>query len=305
MLGRALTTHLRNDAHAQVVPINQTEADGHDLNAIRLLLQKHVPCQVISLLGKSGGISLNQTMPADLMIDNLVTTLNVMRACQQTTTTKAVFLGSSCMYPVNISQPLKEHSLFESYLEPTSQPYSVAKLAAFQLCDAFNKQYGTRFLFVIPNSLYGPYDNFDPATAHVIGGLINKFHQAKLAQSKQVTLWGSGSPRREFIYSEDAARAVARLLAEDISPDINPVNIGCGYDVSIKTLADMVATTIGFKGNIVWDHTKPDGAFQKWLDNSKLHQLGWAAQTSLQKGLTLTYQWYLRLQETVNDQISV
>lgn len=293
MLGRALISHFAKEIQNDLIPIKQNEIDGHDLNAILLLLQKYVPHQVISLLGKSGGIALNQAIPADLMIDNLLTALNVMRACHQSNIQKAVFLGSSCMYPVNVYQPLQERSLFENYLEPTSQPYAVAKLAASQLCEAFNKQYGTNFLFAIPNSLYGPYDNFDPTSAHVAGALISKFHQAKLDQSAEVVLWGSGLPRRELIYVNDAARAMARLLANDITASINPINIGCGYDVSIKNLAEIIANTVGFKGEIVWDSSKPDGVLQKWLDNSKLHKLGWSAQTSLEKGLIFTYQWYL------------
>ena len=307
MLGHALISHFAKETQNDLLPIKQNEIDGHDLNEILLLLRKHTPHQVISLLGKSGGIALNQAIPADLMIDNLLTALNVMRACYQSNIQKAVFLGSSCMYPANISQPLQERSLFENYLESTSQPYAVAKLAAFQLCEAFNKQCGTNFLFAIPNSLYGPYDNFDPTSAHVVGALINKFHQAKLDQSTKVVLWGSGSPRRELIYVNDAARATARLLANDITASINPVNIGCGYDVSIKNLAEMVASTVGFEGEIVWDSSKPDGVLQKWLDNSKLHELGWSAQISLEKGLIFTYQWYLThlMRGNMNDQIYV
>ncbi|WP_258267407.1 NAD-dependent epimerase/dehydratase family protein [Coxiella-like endosymbiont] len=196
---------------------------------------------------------------------------------------------------------------FENYLEPTSQPYAVAKLAAFQLCEAFNKQYGTNFIFAIPNSLYGPYDNFNPSSAHVVGALINKFHQAKLNQSEIVVLWGSGLPRRELIYVNDAARATARLLKNDITASINPINIGCGYDISIKNLAEMVANTVGFKGKIVWDSSKSDGVLQKWLDNSKLHELGWSAQTSLGKGLIFTYRWYLAhsMRRNMHDQIYV
>ena len=293
MLGRALVSHFAKEAQNDLLPIKQNEIDGHDSNEILLLLQKYAPHQVISLLGKSGGIALNKAIPADLMIDNLLTALNVMRACHQSNIQKAVFFGSSCMYPVNISQPLQEHSLFKNYLEPTSQPYAVAKLATFQLCEAFNKQYGTNFLFAIPNSLYGPYDNFDPTNAHVVGALINKFHQAKSGRSAQVVLWGSGSPRRELIYVDDAARAAARLLGNDVTATVNPINIGCGYDISIQNLAEMVANTVGFEGEIIWDRSKPDGVLQKWLDNSKLHELGWSAQTSLEKGLIFTYQWYL------------
>ncbi|MFW0072796.1 MAG: NAD-dependent epimerase/dehydratase family protein [Coxiella-like endosymbiont] len=307
MLGRALIFHFAKKTQNDLLPIKQKEIDGHNLNEILLLLQKYAPYQVISLLGNSGGIALNQAIPADLMIDNLLTALNVMRACHQSNIQKAIFLGSSCMYPVNTSQPIQEHSLFENYLEPTSQPYAVAKLAAFQLCEAFNKQYGTNFIFAIPNSLYGPYDNFNPSSAHVVGALINKFHQAKLNQSEIVVLWGSGLPRRELIYVNDAARATARLLKNDITASINPINIGCGYDISIKNLAEMVANTVGFKGKIVWDSSKSDGVLQKWLDNSKLHELGWSAQTSLGKGLIFTYRWYLAhsMRRNMHDQIYV
>ncbi|WP_244670118.1 NAD-dependent epimerase/dehydratase family protein [Coxiella endosymbiont of Amblyomma nuttalli] len=200
MLGHTLISYLTKDTQNDLLPIKENEVDRYNLGDILLLLQKYAPHQVISLLGKSGGINLNQAIPADLMIDNLLTTLNVMRACHQSNIQKAVFLGSSCMYLANVFQPLQEHFLFRNYLEPTSQSYTVAALSVFQLREAFNKQYGTNFIFAIPNTLYGPYDNFDSDSAHVASVSISKFHQAKLNQYAQMVLWGSGSPKREFIY---------------------------------------------------------------------------------------------------------
>jgi GDP-L-fucose synthase len=305
MLGYSLALLLNQSAKNDLLLVEQEAVDWTSFNEVAALIAQSLPNHLICLLGKSGGIFLNQTVPADLMLDNLFVVLNVVRACHFLKIQRAIFLGASCMYPRDIAQPMQEQSLFSGYLEPTSQSYAVAKLASLQLCQAFNQQYGTHFIYVIPSTMYGPHDNFSPETAHVVGALINKFHQARLQQSEQVTLWGSGLARRELIYVDDVAQAIIRCLAEDITAAINPVNIGYGCDISIKELAELIAMTVGFQGEILWDVCKSDGTPQKCLDHSKLASLGWSARTTLERGLELTYQWYLtdQAKRGVSDQV--
>jgi len=305
MLGHALVAQLRNNPDHQVILVQQDRLDWYSFKQVTALMTQYAPSTLVCLLGKSGGIALNQAAPADLMLDNLLIVLNVMRACQRVNIQKAVFLGSSCMYPSHTLQPMHERLLFSGYLEPTSQSYAVAKLALLQLCEAFNQQYGTHFICAIPSSMYGPHDDFDQKSAHVVGALINKFHHAQVNQVSQVTVWGSGLPSRELIYVDDVARAIIRCLAKDVSAKNNPINVGYGGDISIKALAEMIAKTVGFSGQMLWDRSQSDGVSQKRLDNSQLTSLGWSAQISVEQGLELTYQWYLYASAEAHDQISV
>jgi len=307
MLGRSLASQLGKNSQISLILANQVEVDWYSLDKVTTFFAKNFPDMVVCLLGKSGGLALNQAVPADLMLDNLLIILNVIRACHFLNIQKAIFLGSSCMYPQNNSQPMHEKLLFSGYLEPTSQSYAVAKLASFQLCAAFNQQYGRHFILVIPSSIYGPHDDFNPTSAHVIGALINKFHQAKVNQSSEITMWGSGLIMREFVYVADVAQAIIRCLAKDVTAKMNPINVGSGREVSIKALAEMIARTIGFSGKIFWDNHRPDGAVQKRLDSRQLASLGWSAQMNLEEGLALTYQWYVSkyAMKEVHDKISV
>ena len=307
MLGYSLASQLKENAEYDLILANQDRIDWYSLKKVTEFMANYLPSTLVCFLGKSGGLALNQAIPADLMLDNLLIILNVMQACHFLNVQKAIFLGSSCMYPKNISQPMHEQLLFSGYLEPTSQSYAVAKLAIFQLCEAFNQQYGRHFICVIPSSMYGPHDDFDPQSAHVVGALINKFHQAQLQRAREVTLWGSGLVSRELIYVDDVAQAIIRCLEKKVTAKINPINIGGSHGISIKVLAEMIASTVGFSGKILWDASKPEGAPQKCLDSSRLALLGWSAQISLEKGLALTYQWYLSAyaKREVHDQISM
>lgn len=307
MLGHSLASQLNKRSENNVIRVNQNAADWYSLKEVMALLANASPGCLICLLGKSGGIALNQKIPADLMLDNLLAVLNIMHACHLLAIKKAIFLGSSCMYPNAISQPMPEQSLFSGYLEPTSQSYAVAKLSVFQLCEAFNQQYNMHFICVIPNTTYGPHDNFDPQSAHVVGALISKFYRAQLKQLSEITVWGSGVAKRELTYVDDVASAIIRCLAQEVTAKINPINISSGQTISIKTLVAMIANKVGFQGNILWDKNKPDGALQKCLDSTKLMSLGWSAQTPLESGLELTYQWYLSVysKSVCNDKISL
>jgi len=249
---------------------------------------------VILAAGKVGGILENKNYPLDFLTTNLSIQLNVATSAIENDCKKVVLFGSSCMYPKKCHQPMREQDLFTGELESTSAAYAVSKMAGLQLGFSFNQQYSSdKFLCVIPNSAYGPGDNFNPESGHVLSSLINHFHQAKERELDDVTLWGSGTPRREFVYSEDIADAVVFLLEKKVHTSDRPINIGSGVDYSISELAEMIKSIIKFQGQINWDTNKPDGAPQKLLDCSSMKSLGWTADTKLFKGLKETYQWFL------------
>jgi GDP-L-fucose synthase len=252
------------------------------------------PEYVVLAAGRVGGIAENQIQPADFMTQNIGIQLNVLGAAHETGVRKLVFFGSSCMYPRDCPQPMAEDVLLTARPEPTSLPYAISKLAGTYMCLAYCKQYGNkRFLPVIPNSIYGPNDNFDPKSAHVLSALIARFHDAKLRQLNSVTLWGSGTARREFIHADDIADACLHLLKRDLGEIEFPLNIGVGYDMSIKELAETIAEITGFDGRIDWDKTKPDGAPRKLLDSSNIRASGWRPKIDFREGLLNTYKWYL------------
>jgi GDP-L-fucose synthase len=256
------------------------------------------PEYVVLCAGKVGGIVENKSFPADFIRENLAIQQNVIEAAHTSDIKRLIFFGSSCMYPRECPQPMAEGALFSGVPEPTSMAYAVAKMAGTQMCLAYNQQYGEkRFIPVIPNSAYGPNDNFNPDAGHVLSALIRRFHEAKLSGLDVVTLWGSGSPRREFVHSDDIADACIKLLTSDIIDLDLPVNLGSGSDVSIKELADTIAGVIGLSGRTEWDKTKPDGAPRKLLDSSRIQAFGWSPKVAFKEGLTNVYQWYV--QETV------
>lgn len=265
-----------------------------DAAAVEAFFDATKPEYVVLAAGRVGGIIENQTYPADFITTNLAIQLNVLRAAHRIRVKKLVFFASSCMYPRDCPQPMPESALFSGKLEPTSVAYAVAKLAGMQMCLAYNQQYGEkRFIPVIPNSTYGPNDHFDSTLGHVLAALIQRFHEAKLAGMPSVTLWGSGTPRREFIHADDVANACLLLLERDVSNLEFPVNIGVGKDWSIRELADIVARIVGYVGKIEWDTSKPDGAPRKLLDSSRLRAFGWSPTIDLEEGIKGTYQWYL------------
>ncbi len=236
---------------------------------------------------KVGGINANNTYPADFLFDNLSIQDNVIHQSYKNGVKKLLFLGSSCIYPKNSEQPIKEEYLLSGYLEPTNEAYAIAKIAGIKLCQAFHKQYGCNFISAMPTNLYGPGDNYDLANSHVLPALLRKFHEAKEKNEPTVTVWGTGKPRREFLHSDDLASACFYLMQNYNEPDI--VNIGVGKDISIGEMAQMIKEISGYKGEIVFDTSMPDGTFRKLLDVSKLNNLGWHAQIGFEEGIRRTY----------------
>ena len=243
--------------------------------------------------GSVGGIVANRDRPADFLSSNLAIELNVIGAAHRAGVKRLILFASSCMYPRETAQPMPESALFSGRPEPTSMAYAVAKIAGMQLCLAHNKQFGgKRFVPVIPNSVYGPHDNFDPATGHVLAALIARFHAAKGEGAPGVRLWGSGKPRREFLYADDLAEACWLLLQADLSSVELPLNIGPGSDTSVGELAALIAGAVGYRGTVEWDSSMPDGAPRKLLNSSRMNGLGWRAEVGLQEGIRRTYDWY-------------
>jgi GDP-L-fucose synthase len=266
-----------------------------DQAATRALFEKERPEYVFLAAARVGGIRANDTYPADFIRDNLLIQTNVIDAAFRVGVTKLLFLGSSCIYPKLAPQPMKEEHLLTGPLEPTNEPYAVAKIAGMSMCRSYNRQHGTNYVSAMPTNLYGPGDNFDLETSHVLPALIRRFHEATLEGRASVELWGTGTPRREFLYVDDLADALLHLMLHfDSSPE-GPdfVNVGVGQDVPIAELASMVADVVGYRGQITWNPEMPDGTPRKLLDVSRLSALGWAAARPLRQGLEETYAWYL------------
>lgn len=254
---------------------------------------------VIAAAAKVGGILANNTYRADFIYDNLMIEANVINAAYKNNVEKLIFLGSSCIYPKLAPQPLKEEYLLSGYLEATNEPYAIAKIAGIKLCENFYRQYECNFYSVMPTNLYGPHDNFDLETSHVLPAFIRKFHEAKVNEQESVTIWGTGKPMREFLYVEDLADAILFLMenidANDLyGKDISHINIGSGKDITIDGLAKLIAEVVGFEGKIIHDTAKPDGTPRKLMDVTRINQLGWKYKTELREGLVKTYKWFLK-----------
>ena len=241
---------------------------------------------------KVGGILANSTYKADFIYDNIMIQNNVIHCAHKYKVEKLLFLGSSCIYPKKSKQPIKEEYLLSGFLEPTNEPYAIAKIAGIKMCEYYREQYGSNFISAMPTNLYGPNDNFNLKTSHVFAALIRKFHEAKIQNHSEVKLWGTGAPKREFLHVDDLADALVFLMKIYNSSSI--INIGTGEDISITDLAKKIQKVVGYKGVINWDKSMPDGTFRKWLDVSKINDLGWKANTSLLKGIEMTYDWYSR-----------
>lgn len=297
LVGSALMRNLQAHGYTNIITRTHFELDLIDKQATERFFQDEKPEYVFLAAAKVGGIMANNTYPADFIASNLGVQNNVIEAAYKYGVARLLFLGSSCIYPRDCPQPIKESYLLTGPLEPTNRPYAIAKIAGIEMCWAFNRQYGTQYLSVMPTNLYGPGDNYDLNTSHVLPALIGKFDQALREQKPIVTVWGTGTPRREFMYSDDMADACIflmnlpdaqfqPLLAADRSDGIPPVvNIGVGTDMTIAELANQVAATVGYTGQIVYDASKPDGTPRKLMDVSRLNQLGWQAKTSFQVGL--------------------
>jgi GDP-L-fucose synthase len=291
LAGSAIRRALEARGHANVISAPRAVLDLRDAAAVERFFAKERPDYVFMAAAKVGGIVANDTYPADFIRDNLQIQTNVIDAAYRHGTEKLCFLGSSCIYPRLATQPLQESSLLTGPLEPTNQWYAVAKIAGIKMCQAYARQYGFKAISVMPTNLYGPGDNFDLTTSHVLPALLRKFHEAKEAGDAEVVVWGSGTPRREFLYVDDLADALCFLMERYDSPEI--INVGCGEDLTIAELAGLIRDVVGFKGTIVYDATKPDGTPRKLLDVSKCAALGWRPRTALADGIAATYAWYL------------
>lgn len=294
LIGSAIIRRLERDGYQALITRRRNQLDLQDGGRVTEFFDQVQPEYVVLAAGRVGGIVENQTFPADFMDENIAIQLNVLKAARKVGVRKLILFGSSCMYPRACSQPMAEDALLSGKPEPTSLPYAISKLAGTYMCLAYNTQgRDTRFIPVIPNSAYGPHDNFDPKSGHVLSALMARFHQAKMSGAESVTLWGSGVPRREFIHADDVADACVHLLAQDHAALDLPLNIGVGADVSIKELAELIAGVVGYNGRIKWDLTKPDGAPRKLLNSAHMQSLGWKPKVGLAEGLASTYRWYV------------
>ena len=294
LIGSAVMRRLERDGYQGLITRGRSQLDLKDGGRVTEFFDEVNPEYVVLAAGRVGGIVENQTFPADFMDENIAIQLNVLKAARKVGVRKLILFGSSCMYPRDCSQPMAEDALLSGKPEPTSLPYAISKLAGTYMCLAYNKQdRATRFIPVIPNSAYGPHDNFDPKSGHVLSALMARFHQAKVSGAESVTLWGSGSPRREFIHADDVADACIHLLTRDNTAFELPLNIGVGADVSIKELAELIAGVVGYNGRMEWDLTKPDGAPRKLLNSAQMQSLGWKPKVGLVDGLSSTYRWYV------------
>ena len=291
LVGGAIARRLA-DEPCELVTAGREQADLRRQAEVEDWLADARPHAVVLAAAKVGGILANDRYPADFLQDNLQMETNVIAAAQRLGVEKLVFLGSSCIYPKHAEQPLREDTLLTGPLEPTNQWYAVAKIAGIKLCQAHRRQHGADFVSAMPTNLYGPGDNFHPEHSHVIPALIRRFHEAKVNGDRQVTVWGSGTPMREFLYVDDCAEAVVHILKHYSAE--GHLNVGTGQDVTIKELAQTVKRVVGFQGELVWDTSKPDGTPRKVMDVSRINALGWRARTDLETGLARTYEWYRR-----------
>lgn len=304
MVGSAIERALRAEGKTNILIRTHAQLDLTDQLAVREFFAVEKPDQVYLAAAKVGGIYANNTYPAEFIYENLMIEANVIDAAFRNGVQKLLFLGSSCIYPKQAPQPMAEDALLTSTLESTNEPYAIAKIAGIKLCESYNRQYGTShgvdYRSVMPTNLYGPGDNYHPENSHVIPGLIRRFHEAKINQAPSVTIWGSGTPRREFLYVDDMAAACVYIMSLDkltyeqhTQPMLSHINVGFGSDVTIKELAEAVGQTVGYKGQIVFDTSKPDGTPRKLMDSSRLNRLGWTATMALKDGLCSSYADFL------------
>lgn len=305
LVGSALLRRLKLDGYTNLLTPEIDELDLTDQREVAAFFAANKPEYVILAAAKVGGIHANNAYPAEFIHINLAIQGNVIHNCWLQGVKRLLFLGSSCIYPKLAPQPMREEHLLTGLLEPTNEPYAIAKIAGIKMCESYNRQYGTKFIAVMPTNLYGPGDNFHPENSHVMPALIRRFHEAKMQDAPEVVVWGSGTPRREFLYVDDMARGCMHFIElsdEKIAPELlsypKPcfVNLGTGEDVTIRELAETVSTVVGYKGKLVFDATKPDGTPRKLEDVSRVHALGWQHSVGLQQGISNTYQWFLETQ---------
>jgi len=299
MVGSALKKELIQRGYNNIIHKKLSELDLRDQKAVNEYFIETKPEIVIIAAAKVGGIVANDTFRAEFIYDNIMIEANLIHAAHENKVQKLLFLGSSCIYPKNAPQPLKEEYLLTNTLEPTNEPYAIAKIAGIKLCENYYRQYGDNFFSVMPTNLYGPYDNFNLQTSHVLPALIRKFHEAKVNNIKEVIVWGTGKVYREFLFVPDMANACIEMLttinANDIyEKGISHINIGTGKDITIAELASQISNIVGYTGNIKYDNSKPDGVKKKLLDINRLHEFGWHEKTSLKEGIQTTYEWFVK-----------
>jgi GDP-L-fucose synthase len=291
LVGSALIRCLEHEGFHNLPKRDRSELDLADEGAVRNFFAQEKPAIVIFAAAKVGGIKANNDFPVEFLLDNLRIQNNIIHAAHEAGVRKLLFLGSSCIYPKFAPQPIPETALLSGQLEPTNEAYAIAKIAGIKLCQAFSREYGANFISAMPTNLYGPNDNFDLETAHVLAALLRKAHEAKTSGARELVVWGSGKPRREFLHVDDLASACLFLLEKYDSSEI--INVGSGQDISIRELAELICDVVGFNGELAWDATQPDGTLRKLLDITKLHALGWQPTISLREGIAQTYTWFL------------
>ncbi|MCF8241338.1 MAG: GDP-L-fucose synthase [Melioribacteraceae bacterium] len=306
MVGSAIHRRMKSEGYENIITRNLDELDLIKQDEVEKFFEAEKPEWVIVAAAKVGGILANNTYRAQFIYENLMIESNIIHSAYENGVEKLLFLGSSCIYPKLAPQPLKEEYLLTAPLEYTNEPYAIAKIAGIKLCESYYKQYGSNFFSVMPTNLYGPNDNFDLKTSHVLPALINKIHTAKINSQGDVEVWGTGKPKREFLYVDDLADAIFYLMnnvdAKDLyEQNLTHINIGTGVDLSIAELADVIKTVIGYEGSIVYDSTKPDGTPRKLMDVSRLNDLGWKHKTSLKEGIEKAYKWFLENKANKNN----
>lgn len=304
MVGSAIVRALEKSGDAEIITRTRSELDLLDQAAVFRFFNQHAVDEVYLAAAKVGGIWANNTYPAEFIYQNLIIEANIIHGAFQAGVRKLLFLGSSCIYPKLAEQPIAESSLLQGALEPTNEPYAIAKIAGIKLCESYNRQYGTDYRSVMPTNLYGINDNFHPENSHVVPALLRRFHEAKMQDLPSVTVWGSGSPMREFLYVDDMASACLHVMnlpkevyGEHVLPMSSHINVGTGKDCTIRELANTIARAVGYQGEILWDTDKPDGTPRKLLDVGLLKRLGWQYSVELDEGIERTYQWFLQNQE--------
>lgn len=300
MVGSAIVRQLQLDSNVVIITAGRDQLDLLDQRSVHDFFAKQSIDQVYLAAAKVGGIHANNEYPAQFIYENLMIQNNLIHGAHVADVNQLLFLGSSCIYPKFAEQPMREDSLLTGILEPTNEPYAVAKIAGIKMCESYARQYGRDYRSIMPTNLYGPGDNFHPENSHVIPAMLRRFHEAKLVDADQVVVWGSGSPMREFLYVDDMARACLHLMNLDINayreitePQLSHINVGTGVDCTIRELAETVKAVVGFRGDLVFDRTKPDGTPRKLMDSSKLQSSGWSPELDLHEGLTAAYAWFL------------
>ena len=290
LVGSAVIRRLEEKGFNNLPKRDRSQLDFDDESAVEKFFLDEKPAIVVVAAARVGGIKANNDFPVEFLLENLRIQNNIIHAAHKAGVRKLLFLGSSCIYPELAPQPIPETALLSGPLEPTNEAYAIAKIAGIKLCQAFSREYGANFISAMPTNLYGPNDNFDLETSHVLAALLRKAHQAKTSGARELVVWGSGKPRREFLHVDDLASACLFLLEHYDSPEI--INVGCGEDISIRELAELICDVVGFDGELVWDATKPDGTPRKLLDVTKLNNLGWRATIPIRDGIVRTYDWF-------------